>query len=73
MSEEEFTIIEAEIAGTENYDLDTRIMLHQELIDHLENGDSIDVALTKLQPKLKALEDLHKTGEFAQWLKRHRG
>lgn len=71
--EEQFNVIEAEIVGTENYDIDTQIMLHEELIGYLEDGDNIEVALSKLQPKLKALEELHKTGEFAQWLKRHRG
>ena len=70
---ENFKVIEAEIVGTEKYDIDTRIELHKELLEYLENGDSIEIALTKLEPKLKYLEELHKMGEFAQWLKRHRG
>lgn len=72
MTYENFKVIEAEIAGTEKYDIDTRIELHKELLEYLENGDSIEVALSKLEPKLKHLEELYKMGEFAQWLKRHR-
>ena len=66
-------IREAEIVGTENYDIDTRISLHQELINYLEDGFNLDDAVDNIQDKLRELKERHKTGEFAQWLKRHRG
>lgn len=70
---EEFKTREAEIVGSENYDLETRISLHKELISYLEEGVTLDNAVDKIQPRLKELQELHKLGEFAQWLRRHRG
>lgn len=70
---EEFKTREAEIVGTENYDLETRISLHKALIDYLEDGYTMEESLNKLQPRLDELKELHKTGDFAKWLKKHRG
>lgn len=65
-------IREAEIVGAENYDLETRISLHQELINYLEDGLTLDEAVDNIQAKLRELETKYRMGDFAQWLKRHR-
>lgn len=69
---EEFKIREAEIVGAENYDLETRISLHKELIGYLEDGIKLDEAVDMIQNRLKLLKELHKTGEFAKWLQKYR-
>lgn len=70
---EAFKVREAEIVGTENYHIEERLYLHQQLINYLENGVNLDDAVDLIQCKLLELEYKYKTGDFAQWLKKHRG
>ena len=67
---ESFKVREAEIVGAENFDLETRLELHQELINDLENGVTLDKAVDNIQVKIQ--EHKQTIGDFAQWLKRHR-
>lgn len=68
---ESFKVREAEIVGAENFDIETRLELHQALINDLENGVTLDKAVDNIQVMISK----HKQtmGDFAQWLKRHRG
>lgn len=68
---EVFKVREAEIVGAENFDIETRLQLHQELINDLENGVTLDKAVDNIQEKIQ--KHKHRIGDFAQWLKRHRG
>lgn len=67
---ESFKVREAEIVGAENFDLETRLELHQELINDLENGVTLDKAADNIQVKIQ--EHKQTIGDFAQWLKKHR-
>lgn len=69
---EVFKIREAEIVGTENYSIETRLELHQTLINNLEDGITLDKAVDNIQGRLDKLKEQHKIGEFAKWLKKHR-
>ena len=69
---EEFNIIEAEIVGTEKYDLQTRLKLHKEFLNLLEDGNTLEQSISSIQGKLKELEEKNKMGDFALWLKKHR-
>jgi hypothetical protein len=68
---EAFKVREAEIVGAENFDIETRLQLHQELINDLENGVTLDKAVDNIQEKIQ--KHKQRIGDFAQWLKRHRG
>ena len=67
---ESFKVREAEIVGAENFDLETRLELHQALINDLENGVTLDKAVDNIQVMIQ--EHKQTMGDFAQWLKRHR-
>ena len=70
---EEFKTREAEIVGTENLDISTRIRLHQKLIEYLEDNIKLDEAVDMIQNELKLIKERYKLGDFALWLKKHRG
>lgn len=70
---ESFKVREAEIVGAENYDIETRLELHKALVEDLENDVTLDKAVDNIQERLKELEYKHRRGDFAQWLKKHRG
>lgn len=70
---EAFKVREAEIVGIENYDIETRLELHKQLISDLEDGVTLDKAVDKIEERIKELKEQYKTGDFAQWLKRYRG
>lgn len=69
---EDFDIIEAEIVGTEKYNLQTRLSIHKEFLDNLISGKSIQQSILEISDKLKELEERNKIGDFALWLKKHR-
>lgn len=69
---EAFKVREAEIVGAENFNIETRLYLHQHLINDLENGVTLDKAVDNIQPRLNELKYIHKIGDFAQWLKQYR-
>ena len=70
---EQFKVREAEIVGSEKYTIEERLYLHQQLIDYLENGIKLDDAVDSIQSELLELNYKYKIGDFAQWLKKHRG
>lgn len=47
---EDFKIIEAELKGTERFDINERIYLHEKLINLIRNGIKINEAAAMLQP-----------------------
>ena len=68
---EAFKIREAEITGVDRLDIDTRLQLHKELVEDLENGTTLEKAVDSINIKLNELE-YQKLGEFALWLRKHR-
>lgn len=47
---ESFNIVEAELIGTEDLNIDERLFLHKKLLEFVKNGMNIQVAAGKLQP-----------------------
>ena len=66
-----FKIREAEIVGAENFNIDVRLELHKKLIEDLEYGITLDKAVDNIQIMIQ--EHTQTMGDFAQWLKKHRG
>lgn len=52
---EEFKIIEAELIGTERFNIDTRLYLHKKLFELINTGVTIHEAAEKLQEEIKKL------------------
>lgn len=53
---ENFKSFQAEIIGTENFELNKRIELHSKLLDLLRNGADLDKAVEILQPEIILLQ-----------------
>lgn len=64
-----FKVVEAEIDGTENFNIDDRIALHKELIEYLRQGVSLENAIIMLQPSMQKVQQKYKMKELTQWLK----
>ncbi len=47
---ESFNIVEAELIGTEDLNIDERLFLHKKLLEFVKNGMNIQIAAGKLQP-----------------------
>ena len=56
---EDFTIFEAELTGTENFDVKDRIDLHIELIELLEQGVQLKQATSQLQPEIERIKQIY--------------
>lgn len=69
---ENFKTIQAEIIGTEKLNLQDRLKIHLELIEHLRSGQSIEVSIQLIQPLLNNVPK-RELGEFALWLRQLRG
>lgn len=67
-----FHIIQAEIRGTENFNVKHRIYLHQKLINFLRNGMDLKDALILIKKDVKKIRRNYKLTEYAQWLKKQR-
>lgn len=70
---DDFSIISAELTGTELLSVNDRIHLHQILLDKIKQGLDICEAAEKLQPVIKYIQDRDKPkqGDFYVWLKKH--
>lgn len=56
---EDFIIFEAELTGTENFDVKDRIDLHIKLIDFLEQGVQLKQAISQLQPEIERIKQIY--------------
>lgn len=64
-----FKVVEAEINGTENFNIDDRITLHKELISYLSQGICLENAIVMLQSSAQKVKEKYKTKELTQWLR----
>lgn len=69
---EEFRYIEAEINGTEFFDIYDRIRLHQELINLLRQKMPLPEAMQIIQHKVKEVQKDYEVKEITKWLKSQR-
>lgn len=69
---EQFNIIEAEITGTENFNIIDRINLHEKLIKLLQQRVELKNAIKLVQQDVKVLQKKYEVKEFTLWLKMHR-
>lgn len=67
---EQFNVVEAEITGTENFNIDDRIHLHEKLIKLLQQRVELDNAIKLIQLDVKELQKKYEISEYAQYLKR---
>lgn len=66
---EQFTFAEAEIIGTENFNITDRIMLHEKLIKLLRERVELKNAVKLVQQDVKELQKKYEVKEFTLWLK----
>lgn len=69
---EEFRYIEAEIEGTECFDIYDRIKLHQELINLLRAKIPLAEAMQTIQQKVKEVQKDYEVKEITKWLQKQR-
>ena len=69
---EEFRYIEAEIAGTECFDIYDRIKLHQGLINLLRAKVPLAEAMQSIQREVKELQKHYEKKEITKWLQKQR-
>lgn len=53
---EDFQIFEAELIGTESFDVNDRIYIHTRLLDLLEQGVQLEQATKQLQPEIERIK-----------------
>ena len=56
---EDFQIFQAELAGTENFDVNDRINLHLQLLELLEHGVQLEQATSQLQPEIERIKQIY--------------
>jgi hypothetical protein len=59
VSGEDFQVFEAELAGTENFNVNDRLDLHTRLIDLLEQGVQLEQATSMLQPEIERIKQIY--------------
>lgn len=69
---EEFRYIEAEISGTESFDIYDRIKLHQELINLLRTKVPLVDAMIIIQQQVKEVQKDYAVKEITKWLQKQR-
>lgn len=69
---EEFRYVEAEIAGSEFFDIYDRIKLHQELINLLRKKVPLVEAMAIIQQKVKEIQKGYEVKEITKWLQKQR-
>lgn len=69
---EEFRYVEAEIAGSEFFDIYDRIKLHQELINLLRQKVPLGEAMALIQQKVKEIQKGYEVKEITKWLQKQR-
>lgn len=72
VSGEDFQIFEAELAETENFNINDRLTLHTRLIDLLEQGVQLEQATSMLQPEIERIKQIYDK-EKANTLARDKG
>lgn len=72
VSGEDFQIFEAELAETENFNINDRLTLHIRLIDLLEQGVQLEQATSILQPEIERIKQIYDK-EKANTLARDKG
>lgn len=69
---EQFQVIQAEITGTENFNINDRIALHKKLIELLEKRIELENAIKLIQQDVKEYQKKYELSEIAKWLKKQR-
>ncbi len=69
---EQFNVIEAEITGTENFNITDRIQLHEKLINLLKQRVELKNAIKLVQQDVRELQKEYEVKEFTLWLKKQR-
>lgn len=69
---EDFSIIEAELVGTELFSIQDRINLHQMLLEKVKSGVNIKIVAEQMQPLIEYMKerDKPKQGDLYVWLKK---
>lgn len=66
---EQFNVIEAEITGTENFNITDRIQLHEKLINLLRQDVELNNAIKLVQQDVKELQKKYEVKDITKWLK----
>lgn len=72
VSGEDFQVFEAELIGTENFNINDRLTLHTRLIELLEQGVQLKQATSMLQPEIERIKQIYDK-EKADTLARDKG
>lgn len=70
--EQPLKLFQAEIIGTENFNVEDRITLHEKLLSFLTQHVNLENVVKLLKADLQKVTEKYTISEYAQWLKKQR-